>query len=205
MSLIRINVDGEVDTSNIDKLLSLLVNYSITIKSGEETWQPRQQQLQLQKAKASSERKRKTQSDSSVMNSLIQIQNLKQKGMNSKEAGKELGYSEQLVSLILTTQKIIYIFEKIAPSVRDKEEYEEMLKELKVRLDIKPRRYNQISLGHIGTLRFLIAYSHILSVDRRVEILRKLLGWNTPQKETMSADMFLEYIKTIEASMNKIS
>jgi hypothetical protein len=204
MSLIRINVDGEVDTSNIDKLLSLLVNYSITIKSGEETWQPRQQQLQLQKAKASSERKRKTQSDSSVMNSLIQIQNLKQKVMNSKEASKELGYSEQSVSLILTTQKIIDMFEKIAPSVRDKE-YEKMLKELKVRLDIKPRRYNQISLGHIGTLRFLITYSHILSVDRRVEILRKLLGWNTPQRETMSADILLEYIKTIEASMNKIS
>jgi hypothetical protein len=204
MSLIRINVDGEVDTSNIDKLLSLLVNYSITIKSGEETWQPRQQQLQLQKAKASSERKRKTQSDSSVMNSLIQIQNLKQRGMSSKEAGKELGYSEPSVSLILTTQKIIDMFEKIAPSVRDKE-YEKMLKELKVRLDIKPRRYNQISLGHIGTLRFLITYSHILSVDRRVEILRKLLGWNTPQRETMSADILLEYIKTIEASMNKIS
>jgi len=205
MSLTKINITAEVDTSNIDKILSLLVNYSITIKSGEETWQPRQQQLQLQKAKASSERKRKTQSDSSVMNSLIQIQNLKQKGMNSKEAGKELGYSEPPVSLILATQKIIDIFEKIAPSVRDKEEYEEMLKELKDRLNIKPKCYNQISLGHIRTLRFLITYSHILSVDRRVEILRKLLGWNTPQKETMSADMFLEYIKTIEASMNKIS
>jgi hypothetical protein len=125
--------------------------------------------------------------------------------MNSKEAGKELGYSEPSVSLILATQKIIDIFEKIAPSVRDKEEYEEMLKELKDRLNIKPKCYNQISLGHIGTLRFLITYSHILSVDRRVEILRKLLGWNTPQKETMSTDIFLEYIKTIEASMNKIS
>ncbi len=204
MSLIRINVDGEVDTSNIDKLLSLLVNYSITIKSGEETSHPQQPQ-QLQKTEGSNKRKRKVQSDSSVMNSLIQIQNLKQRGMSSKEAGKELGYSEPSVSLILTTQKIIDMFEKIAPSVRDKEEYEEMLKELKVRLDIKPRCYNQISLGHIGTLRFLITYSHILSVDRRVEILRKLLGWNTPQKETMSADIFLEYIKTIEASMNKIS
>lgn len=40
MSLIRINVYGEVDTSNIDKLLSLLSNYSVSIKSDDTLVEP---------------------------------------------------------------------------------------------------------------------------------------------------------------------
>lgn len=138
------------------------------------------------------------------MDMLVKVQGLKQSGMNSRDVARKTGYSDSSISVILLVQKVIDAFNNIKHHVKDKK-YDDMLEEFNKRLNIKSRERNQITINHIQALRFMITYSHILSVDKRVEILKTLLGYNTPQKETMSADIFLEYIKTIEASMNKIS